>query len=839
MANKKINQLDVRTSPSLTDLLAIADPSSGYAYKITGTSLQSLLDVTNRVPYIGASSNVNLGTFNITAANIIRNGGLSTQFLKADGSIDSTTYMNRAVYDTDADGIVDSAATMQTIGRNSTGSTLYKGTIVYISGSTGNRPNFVKAQANSEATSAGTFGVVISDIANNSDGYVATIGTLSNLDTRTTATNPFTSVTLADGDTIYLDPNTAGYVTNVKPSAPNHLVYVGKVVRTSPTNGTIVYRIQNGYELSEIHDVAISSVANNEVLTYESSTSLWKNKSISTILGYTPQAAITLTTTGSSGAATFVSNTLNIPTVTLASLGGASDSLVMHLAGTETATGFKTFSIGLQTTTGDNFMNTSSGNLLVGYAATPGTNTYKLNVNGTTSLGGKLTLQSGTIQKYLYTDTSSGLQSFSVGTGYELFGTLHSAGGFSTYLTTSGFASGWNIIVGNSTYKSLDIQFNKVQSNVDLQAIAGISNITGNGSMSTYYSSPYEGFRPNTTNGWGFGIFNSANSVMMAVKNTGQFVLSGYTSTSVFTGTVAGLLGFDSSGNIITTSASGGISGSGTAGQVTYWSGTSAVTGSSNMTWNNTNGTLNITSIALNAATQYVGLNITSIGTTRMYFTSTATGSNWNTGISINSGSTPKWTIAGYGSTFDFTFYNEATASAALFIKGTTNNLLLNSTTDAGYRLDVNGTGATAGALRVTGGNSLFNGNISLTVNQNSTTSITLTNTTSGTGAGTDFIAVSDSGSGSVQFGKYSSLKTAYKIVSSKDCYFYNNVTAGDISFLNDFTSGQIKFAAGGASTAHLTIKSNGRINMSALPTSATGLSAGDLWNNSGVINIV
>jgi len=183
---------------------------------------------------------------------------------------------------------ISAAEQMATIGRNSTGSTLYKGTVIYISGSTGNRPNYVKAQANSEATSAGTFGVILADIPNNSDGYAVTIGTIDNLDTRSTAPNPFTSDTLVDGDTIYLSPTTAGYVTNVKPYAPDHLVYVGKVVRTSPTNGTIVYRIQNGYELDEIHDVAAQTPSNNDGLFFESATSLWKNKSISTVLGYTP-----------------------------------------------------------------------------------------------------------------------------------------------------------------------------------------------------------------------------------------------------------------------------------------------------------------------------------------------------------------------------------------------------------------------------------------------------------------------------------------------------------------------------------------------------------------------
>jgi hypothetical protein len=186
--------------------------------------------------------------------------------------------MTKAVYDVDNTGIVDNAEAIIIVGRNATGSTLRKGTIIYILGSTGNRPNFVKAQANSEATSAGTFGVIVNDIANNTDGNCCVLGYLDTLDTRTTATYPFTTDTLADGDTIYLSPTTAGYITNVKPSAPNHLVYLGKVTRTSPTNGTIIYRIQNGYELEELHNVAIASVANNDILTYESSTSLWKNK---------------------------------------------------------------------------------------------------------------------------------------------------------------------------------------------------------------------------------------------------------------------------------------------------------------------------------------------------------------------------------------------------------------------------------------------------------------------------------------------------------------------------------------------------------------------------------
>lgn len=190
--------------------------------------------------------------------------------------------MQKSTYDIDNDGIVDYAETIPvTVRNNSSVDILRRGTIVYLSGSTGYRPNAVKAQANAESTSSGTFGVVISDIAINSDGLVCAMGTLHDLDTRNSAPYPFTTDTLVDGDVLWLDPNNAGYVTKTKPQAPNHIVFIGIVARTSPTLGRIVYRIVNGFELDELHNVFIDgNLANNDVLYYNSSSSLWKTKQL-------------------------------------------------------------------------------------------------------------------------------------------------------------------------------------------------------------------------------------------------------------------------------------------------------------------------------------------------------------------------------------------------------------------------------------------------------------------------------------------------------------------------------------------------------------------------------
>jgi len=220
--------------------------------------------------------------------------------------------MFKSVYDTDVDGVVDSAERIQIVVRNSTGSTLTKGQIVYLSGATGNRPNAVLAQANTEATSSKTIGMVVSDIANNADGQIAVNGTLHDLDT-----SAFTA-----GDTLWLSATTAGgMVANTPPSEPNHAVFIGYVARSHPNLGRVVLAIQNGYELDELHGVQITTPANNEVLTYESSTSLWKNKTVETALGYTPvptTRSITIngTTQDLSADRTFSVGTFNLPSLT-------------------------------------------------------------------------------------------------------------------------------------------------------------------------------------------------------------------------------------------------------------------------------------------------------------------------------------------------------------------------------------------------------------------------------------------------------------------------------------------------------------------------------------------
>lgn len=159
--------------------------------------------------------------------------------------------------------------------RNQTGATLSKKTVVYITGASGNRPLVNKAQANSESTSSKVFGILQQDILHNGTGYAVTEGQLTGVDTSM----------YTEGQLLYLSPTIAGELTTTKPSAPSHMVFCGYVVRSHPTEGIIEVKIQNGFELNELHNVSINGVNNGDLIQYETATGLWKNIPSSSIAG--------------------------------------------------------------------------------------------------------------------------------------------------------------------------------------------------------------------------------------------------------------------------------------------------------------------------------------------------------------------------------------------------------------------------------------------------------------------------------------------------------------------------------------------------------------------------
>jgi hypothetical protein len=146
-----------------------------------------------------------------------------------------------------------------------------KGQVVYAFSATGNRMSVKLANNSSDATSAKTIGVVSdASISAGGTGTITMVGVIDGLNLGA----------YTDGDTVYLDSTNGGF-TATKPYAPNHLVYVGIIERANNGNGQLYVRVQNGYELDELHDVQITGTpAAGSLIIRDKTNSLWKNATL-------------------------------------------------------------------------------------------------------------------------------------------------------------------------------------------------------------------------------------------------------------------------------------------------------------------------------------------------------------------------------------------------------------------------------------------------------------------------------------------------------------------------------------------------------------------------------
>ena len=177
---------------------------------------------------------------------------------------------------------------------------LAKGTPVYVTGADGSNIIVGPASNISEPTSSKTLGFTQTALSANQHGYIVLEGTLSGLDT---------SLAGSAGDPIWLGetPGTVIYGLANKPKAPNNLVYLGVVSRKNSNNGEIFVKIQNGFELNELHDVRIISIQNDDLIVYNSASSIWVNSPKQNIINTASAAAVSYLVDGAPEAL----NTLN------------------------------------------------------------------------------------------------------------------------------------------------------------------------------------------------------------------------------------------------------------------------------------------------------------------------------------------------------------------------------------------------------------------------------------------------------------------------------------------------------------------------------------------------
>jgi hypothetical protein len=214
---------------------------------VNQTDLQSALN--NRVPYTGASADVNLGEFGVQLGN-----------LEFDNTPTNIPTAAGSMYWSDTDGtlnlVLKGGNVVSKVGEslhirayNNTGTAIQRGKVVYISGSQGQRLTIALADADTEFLSKDTIGITAEDIADGAEGFVIIAGVIGNVNTNG----------MVDGATVFLS-TTAGSYTTTAPNDPAHLVILGFVVKGNSSGaGSIYIKVDNGYEIEELHNVTNSA----------------------------------------------------------------------------------------------------------------------------------------------------------------------------------------------------------------------------------------------------------------------------------------------------------------------------------------------------------------------------------------------------------------------------------------------------------------------------------------------------------------------------------------------------------------------------------------------------
>jgi hypothetical protein len=234
-------------------------------------------DLSGLVPYTGATTNVNLGEFQLSAGQVTFDqtpteaAGVGVlRWNDADGTLDL--------------GLKGGNATLQ-IGqeqfiRVKADETITNGDAVYATGAVGatGRITVAKFIANGTIDELYFIGVATEDITSNQEGFITTFGTVRGLNL-TNGGNIYGETGYTDGIILYASPTTSGYLTKTKPEAPNLSIPVAIVLHAN-ANGQVQVRPTTGFHINELHDVLITDISDNELLQWNSA-GYWENRTLS------------------------------------------------------------------------------------------------------------------------------------------------------------------------------------------------------------------------------------------------------------------------------------------------------------------------------------------------------------------------------------------------------------------------------------------------------------------------------------------------------------------------------------------------------------------------------
>jgi hypothetical protein len=179
---------------------------------------------------------------------------------------------------------------------NNSGTNIDNGDLVMVTGVQGGKLEISKAVTDGTVGFDYIIGFATRDILDNDDeGHVIKFGYINNVDTQSYPV----------GTVLYANPTIPGKLTNAKPDAPAYRVPIAIVIvqGNNPNNGRILVRMTPASALGETDsNVKFSGIQNDDLLVYNSASSIWVNSPKQDIINTASAAAVSYLVDGAPAA---------------------------------------------------------------------------------------------------------------------------------------------------------------------------------------------------------------------------------------------------------------------------------------------------------------------------------------------------------------------------------------------------------------------------------------------------------------------------------------------------------------------------------------------------------